>query len=168
MSEPNNDIYPNKVQDTLKILDQAGAEYQVKAFDAPGRTAIEAASLLQCPLEAIVKSLVFQIISNNELFMVLVAGHNRADQQKLSGIIGEGVKPASAQDILDQTGYNVGAVTPFALGLDAKIVMDADLLVNDIVWASAGAEHIFFGTDPDLLFRLINGTVLGLKTIRRK
>ena len=167
MSEQDHGIYPNIVQDNLKILEVAGIGYQVKIFEAPGRTAIEAASLLECSLGAIVKSLVFQIDSSGEMFMVLVAGHNRADQDKLSAIIGKEVKPARAQEILDQTGYHVGAVTPFALGVEAKVVMDADLLLNDVVWASAGAKHIFFSIDPNLLLKLIYGTVLNLKTLRR-
>jgi prolyl-tRNA editing enzyme YbaK/EbsC (Cys-tRNA(Pro) deacylase) len=168
LSDPGHIIYPKKVQVTLKALEQARIVYQVKAFDAPGRTAVEAASLLECALSAIVKSLVFKTVSNDELFMVLMAGHNRADLDKLSGIIGEDVRPASAQEILNQTGYHIGAVTPFALGMDAKVIMDADLLLNDVVWASAGAEHIFIGIDPNLLHKLNNSTVLGLKANRRK
>lgn len=144
----NADPYPPEVQSILDILTENAIPFTVRVFDSPARQASQAAELVGCPLGAIVKSLVFEQVASGDLLMVLVSGKNRADLQTLQNITGGIVKPASPETVLAETGFTVGAVPPLGLQGNHQSVMDADLLVFEQVWASAGAVNILMRISP--------------------
>lgn len=119
--------------------------------------------MIGCPLGAIVKSLVFQLETTEELIMVLVSGQNHVDTHHLSKQIMACVQPAKPATILTKTGYPVGAVPPLALNNSQPVYMDADLLQYDQVWASAGAKHIVVGFTPADLQSITCARVESLK-----
>lgn len=151
MTDRDFSQYPPGVQVVLNVLDKNGIPFDLRVFDSPARQASQAAALINSPLGAIVKSLVFQEETSCKLIMVLVSGQNRADPQALSKLTGEKVRPAQPEVILAETGYPVGSVPPLGLQGEHLVVMDADLLGFEQVWASAGAEHILFGLTPKAL-----------------
>jgi Cys-tRNA(Pro) deacylase len=163
MNSSNAGSYPPGVQVILNIFTESAIPFTVRVFDSPARQASQAAALIGCPLGAIVKSLVFEQVTSGELMMVLVSGINRADLQALHKITGEKVKPAHPETVLAETGYPVGAVPPMGLQGNQLVVMDADLLLFEQVWASAGAEHILMGISPGDLQRFVNGQIYTIK-----
>ncbi len=130
------------MQSVLQVLIENDVPYELRIFDTPAHQASQAADLLGCPLAAIVKSLVFQKQATGELLMVLVSGKNRADSQKLNQVVGEEVQPAKPKTVLAMTGYPVGAVPPIGVKGVAPVIMDADLMLYEHVWASAGSCNI--------------------------
>ncbi len=157
--------FPREVQPILSLLEEKGIKYQLRIFKEPAHHASEAADLLGCPLGAVVKSLVFQKNSTGEAFLVLVSGENRVDLEKLSAYVGEGVHPASPQDVKQQTGYPVGAVPPFGLAGAFPVYIDEDLHGYDLVWSSAGAVNILLGIAPGDLKELSGGQIENIKEI---
>jgi len=157
------DQYPPGVQSVLQILIENDVPYELRIFDTPARQASQAADLLGCPLGAIVKSLVFQKQASGELLLVLVSGKNRADTKILNQVVDEEVQPAKPKTVLDLTGYPVGAVPPIGvIGAD-MVVMDADLLQYEHVWASAGSDNILMKVNSQNLLIITNGLVETLK-----
>lgn len=156
MNDSRAGSYPLGVQSVLNILTENGIPFEVWVFDSPARHASQAAELVGCPLGAIVKSLVFEQVTSGDLLMVLVSGKNRADLHALHNLTGEKVKPARPETVLTETGYPVGAVPPIGLRGNHLVVMDADLLLFEQVWASAGAENILMRISPSDLLKLGN------------
>lgn len=163
MTENNATTYPPSVQKVLAAADAAGITVNVRHFDSPGKTAAQAADLLECPLGAIVKSLIFQMKESEEMILVLVSGGNRADPALLADLFGELVKPASPADVLAWSGFKVGAVPPFGFEEEFPVLMDADLMSYDRVWASGGSDFDLMGLTPSALWAASGAEVMELK-----
>jgi Cys-tRNA(Pro) deacylase len=155
--------YPPGVQDVLNILVENHIPIEIQVFDTPARQASQAAALIGCSLAAIVKSLVFEKQTTGDILFVLVSGQNRADLEILSQIIGDRVRPAQPATVLEKTGYPVGAVPPIGVKGAVQVIMDADLMRHDHVWASAGAENILIKFDPVDLLNLSKGKIETIK-----
>ena len=146
--------YPKNVRSVLTILEDHDVDFQISAFDQPAHRADQAAELLNCPLGAIVKSLVFETVEDQMIFIVLVSGTNRADYDILEEIFGKPVRAAQPDVVLEKTGYPVGAVPPIGLQHVYTVIMDADLLRYERVWASAGSAHVLMGLSSKALQQL--------------
>jgi len=144
-------------------MEAAGVAYDLVIFESSAHKATQAAELLRCPLGAIVKSLVFRGGITGKLVLVLVSGENRADPRRLTAIFGEPVQPAKPGDVLAEAGYSVGAVPPFALAGDFPVLIDADIMAQDQVWAAAGSAHVLFVIRPVDLVSLSGGQSVELK-----
>ena len=165
MTHTGNEQYPPGVQDVLDILVENHIPFEVRVFDTPARQASQAAALIGCTLGAIVKSLVFEKQTSGGILLVLVSGKNRADLDILSEMIGDRVKPAQPATVLEITGYPIGAVPPIGIKETFQVIVDADLLLHEQVWASAGAENILVRFDPIDLLSLSKGKI---KIIKQK
>jgi Cys-tRNA(Pro) deacylase len=155
--------YPPGVQEVLNILVENHIPTEVRVFDTPARQASQAAALIGCTLGAIVKSLVFEKQTSSDILLVLVSGVNRADLDVVSQIVGDRVQPAQPATVLEKTGYPVGAVPPIGVKETIPVIMDADLMLHDRVWASAGAENILVRFDPVDLLSLTKGKIKIIK-----
>lgn len=156
---------PQEVHQVLSLLDQNQIVYQLRSFEQPAHHAGEAADLLDCPLGAVVKSLVFQKVSKGGILLVLVSGENRVDMDVLRALVGESVRPAHLADVEKKTGYPVGAVPPFGMAGEFPVFVDEDLMGHDVVWSSAGAVNILLGIAPEDLKHLSGGLIERLKEI---
>ena len=130
----------------------AGLEPVIQNLAKDTRTAIEAASVLGCELEQIVKSLVF--VCGEIFLLVLTAGSNKVDEGKLSKIMGELTKRASPTQVREATGYAIGGVPPIGHTKKLKCLFDPLLLANETVYGAAGT--------PSSVFAILSSTLLGL------
>lgn len=158
-----NNKYTRGVENVLAILKEGDIDMQICSFESPAHHAREAAEMLDCPLGAVVKSLVFQNSKNQKVVLVLVSGENRADTHKLARILGYNVRPAKPGDVQDLTGYSVGSVPPVGLKGDCPVIIDSDLVSYDFVWAAAGSARDLFRINPQDLQTLTKGKVVDLK-----
>ena len=163
MNKIDADHYPPNVLAVVKVLVENEIPYELRAFDAPARQASQAAGLVDCPLGAIVKSLVFEKTATGELMLVLVSGQNRADEHKLSTLVGEPVQPAKPEKVLAETGFVVGAVPPCGLDGIVETIIDADLMPYQNIWASAGAINTLMRIQPVDLYKLTGGRIEDIK-----
>ena len=145
------------VRRVAEALSAAGSEAQVIELAATARTAEDAAASLDCPLGAIVKSLVFTI--GNDPVMALVAGDRRCDTKALARELGrtETVKRADADTVRDATGFAIGGVAPVGHATKIPIVIDDSLRRFDPVFAAAGHPHCVFAINVDDLVRVSGG-----------
>jgi prolyl-tRNA editing enzyme YbaK/EbsC (Cys-tRNA(Pro) deacylase) len=123
----------------------------VRELDASTRTAPEAAAAVGCELGAIVKSLVFRGAESGEAVLVLVAGDNRADEERVAAVVGEPVGRADADFVRAATGYAIGGVAPVGHPAPLRTVLDEDLMRFAEVWAAAGTPRAVFGVAPGAL-----------------
>lgn len=162
---PANDEFTDGVLRVLEILDSYNCEYQLRTFDEPAHHAKEAADLLGCSIGAVVKSLIFASMDQENFVLVLVSGQNRADKKKLVEIIGQQISPARPDKVHAFTGYPVGAVPPFGKNFDFPVIIDQDLMAYPSLWASAGSPHILVNFKSGILQEITGGQICDIKEI---
>ncbi|MFC5501591.1 YbaK/EbsC family protein [Lysinimonas soli] len=142
----------------LDAVGPLGISPQVREFDESTHTAADAAAAIGCPVEAIVKSLVFE--ADGEPLLVLASGPNRVDTGALGARLGVAIGKADANRVKAASGYSIGGVPPLGLLTPMRTVCDETLLTLSTVWAAAGSATAVFAIDPAELVRLSGAEVL--------
>ncbi len=91
--------------------------------------------------------------------MVIASGINRVDEKKINGLIGSPIRKADADFVRQQTGYVIGGVPPMGHAHLIRILIDADLMQYDEIWAAAGTPFAVFQLTPAQLVEMTAGTV---------
>ena len=131
----------------------------VREFPAGTRTAAQAAAAVGCEVGAIVKALVF---AAERPLLALVAGANRADEDRLAAEAGGPVRRASPDYVREHTGYAIGGVSPVGHPAPLPTLVDEDLLRHPVVWAAAGTPRCVFPIAPARLVEITGGRVVRL------
>jgi prolyl-tRNA editing enzyme YbaK/EbsC (Cys-tRNA(Pro) deacylase) len=121
-----------------KRLRERGLEVDVQVLPDSTRTAADAAKAADCEIGQIVNSLVFVV--DDAPTMCLCAGDNRVDTAKL----GIDVRPATADEVREATGFAIGGVPPLGHDRPLRTVVDESLLRFDTVWCAGGTPRTVF------------------------
>ena len=126
-----------------KIIKKFDENLNVSLLQTSARTALEAASSLNCDVGAIVKSLLFKTDDNYALF--LIAGDKKASLKKIKkNIKFSDVSMASADEVKSITGYSIGGVSPVGHIKNIDIYIDKSLERFDFLFAAAGHPNCIF------------------------
>jgi Cys-tRNA(Pro)/Cys-tRNA(Cys) deacylase len=110
--------------------------FKLHEFKEDVKTAVRAGK--QVPFEKIVKSLVF-IDSNNKPFVAILKASKKVVFKKLKKVLNvKDVRLAKPEEVLEYSGYEVGAVPPCHWKNIQKVVMDLDTSRMDVVYAGGG------------------------------
>ena len=129
-----------RVEKTIKKFDE---NLGVSVLKTSARTALEAASSLNCDVGAIVKSLLFK--TDNKYALFLIAGDKKASLKKIKkNIKFSDVSMASADEVKSITGYSIGGVSPVGHIKNIDIYIDKSLERFDFLFAAAGHPNCIF------------------------
>ena len=99
------------------------------------------------------KTLVF--VCDGEYVLALVPGDRRADERKVAAEMGASqVRVARADEVLDATGFEPGAVAPFPRRDVIAVLLERTLLQHEAVWIGAGSHMHLATLAPSDLQRL--------------
>jgi prolyl-tRNA editing enzyme YbaK/EbsC (Cys-tRNA(Pro) deacylase) len=126
------------------------------------RTAQEAAAACGCGVAQIVKSLLFCGAESGKSYLFLVSGANRVDEKAARQMLGEALKRPDADAVRATTGFAIGGVPPFGHATPSPVLIDADLLGFDMVFAAAGHPNAIFPIDPKALASATGASVVKL------
>ena len=114
-------------------LDLLGIPYHIFVHDQAPDSLEEAARQRNQLPEQVIRSILFKQ-HNADFFMVLMAGPGQISWQKLrSALRVSRISMASEEQVLEVTGYKVGAVSPFGLARSVRILADDSVFrVEDI------------------------------------
>ena len=155
MENPAWETAAARVKEALAHL---GSAARVIVTDGSARTATEAARTLGCDVGAIGNSLVF--MADGFPLLVLTSGAHRVDTAALAQRLDkQKIKRASAEQVYEATGQQVGGVAPVGHPAPVETVIDRDLGGYPDVWVAAGTPYSVFRTDLDELVRLTGGAV---------
>ncbi len=88
--------------------------------------------------EQVVRSLLFRL-AQGEYLMALVAGPRQVDWKALRRVVGQSrLTTASADEVRSVTGYEIGAVSPFALPQPVRVLLDESVLRETEVSIGSG------------------------------
>ena len=126
-----------------KIIKEFDENLSVSVLKTSARTALEAATSLNCDVGAIVKSLLFK--TDNKYALFLVAGDKKASLKKIKkNIKFSDVSMASADEVKSITGYSIGGVSPIGHIKNIDIYIDKSLERFDFLFAAAGHPNCIF------------------------
>jgi prolyl-tRNA editing enzyme YbaK/EbsC (Cys-tRNA(Pro) deacylase) len=145
-------------------LAAAGLEANlVRELPADTSTAETAAQAVGAPQGSIVKSLIFLV--DGQPVLVLVAGDRRADVKRLRAELGlskRRLRIALPDEVLAQTGFEVGGVPPVGHHTPLRTLVDRSLGRFETVWAAAGNAHAVFPIAYRQLVDITGGEVMDL------
>ncbi len=154
----DNTKLPDTVQRVAGLLAALGHDKPVTMLPATGKTSAEAAAGLGCSVAEIAKSIVFRRLSDDAPVMVVASGANRVDEQKVAAIVGE-LGKADPKFIKERIGYAIGGVCPIGHVQKTVMLIDADLLKLNSLWAAAGHPHAVFNLTPQQLLAMTGAPV---------
>lgn len=142
----------SSVERVRAALLAAGHPDTIAAFPEGTRSAADAAAAVGCDVAQIAKSIVFR--AGSRAVLVIASGANRVDMAKVAAAIGQPVKRAEGGWVRDTTGFAIGGVSPVGHIAPPIVLLDADLLALDPLWAAAGSPQHVFRTSPAELLRI--------------
>ena len=139
----------------------AGHPDTIVAFPDGTRTAADAAAAVGCTVAQIAKSIVFR--AGERAAVIVASGANRVDPVRAATALGPKLVRADADWVRLTTGFAIGGVAPVGHLVSPLMLLDADLLALDPIWAAAGSpRHVFRTTAADLL-RMTGAKVAAIK-----
>ena len=145
--------WPEPVERVADFLRQAGAEARIEEFEEETPTAADAARAAGCSPEQIVKSVV--VVADGAPVLALVPGDRRLNVRKVARAVGaRKARIASADEVVEATGFVPGAVAPFPLPRVQRAFCEQSLLSQPLVWVGAGSTRHLASLAPRELVRL--------------
>ena len=139
-----------------KIIKGFDPKQEIIVLNTSARTALEAASSLNCEVGAIVKSLLFRTESNFTL--CLISGDKKASLNKIKKTLRiKDASMASAETVKNITGFSIGGVSPIGHLNKIDILIDKSLMRFDTLYAAAGHPNCVFKTNFEDLKKITNG-----------
>jgi Cys-tRNA(Pro) deacylase len=129
---------------------------QIIVLEDNTSTAALAAQALGTEVGQIAKSILFKTKKEGYL-MVVSAGDVRLDSKAIKETVGEKVRMANPEEVLEITGFNIGGVCPFALRQEVPVYLDESLKRYEIVYAAAGTAHTALPISYQELMRITAG-----------
>jgi Cys-tRNA(Pro)/Cys-tRNA(Cys) deacylase len=128
----------------------------------PMTTARAAADLLKLPVGNIFKSLVLIDAKNSPLIVVLPGGA-RLDQKALARLVGtKKLKFASAEVVLEVTGYPPGGTPPLGHKTALPVYVDEKIMAYEFGYGGGGHPNWLLRIRPQELVRTTGATIATL------
>ena len=123
-------------------LEKLNIPHRVFRHERPVASFEQAASDRNQRPEQIVRSILFQV-RPGEFLMVLVAGPAQVDWKRLRQLMKRSrLRMATEEEVLEVTGYRIGAVSPFGLKNPVKILIDDSVLKEEEISLGSGMRGV--------------------------
>jgi prolyl-tRNA editing enzyme YbaK/EbsC (Cys-tRNA(Pro) deacylase) len=124
-----------------QALEAMGVSHRLHLHATPVRSLEQAARERGLAPGQIVRSLVFRL-EDGGFILMLVAGPAQVSWPRLRRLLGVSrITTATPEEVLDVTGFEPGAVSPYGLRREIRILADRSLLAHDTLSIGAGIRH---------------------------
>ena len=159
----NNPQRPTRLENILKYHN---LHKSLKTVDGLIQKPDDAAERLGCKESQVIRSIVFDSLIIKEPIIVLLAGTNRVDLERVGDKTQIIAFPTSMETILEWTGYPIGAMPPFGHKELFLTLIDPEIMTHRKVWASAGSANTYFSIDPVALHKITGGLIMDITDMR--
>ena len=158
-------MWPAPVERVAAYLRAGAVDATVQEFPDGTSTVAAAATALGVDPSLIVKSLVF--VCDGEAVFALVPGDRRGDEGKVAAVAGTNeARLANAEEVLQATGFEPGAVAPFPQRAITLTLVDHLLLRHERVWVGGGSTVHMVGLSAADLVRLTQAQTADISASR--
>ena len=138
-----------------EALSQLNVPHRIFRHPGPVRSLEQAAEERGQLPGQVVRSLLFRI-SAGQFVMVLIAGSQQVDWRALRNQLNESrLTTASREEVLQVTGYELGAVAPFGLPQPVSILIDESVLIPEELSIGSGIRGVTIILKRDDLLRAL-------------
>ncbi|MBS7648392.1 YbaK/EbsC family protein [Candidatus Bathyarchaeota archaeon] len=136
------------------FLEATGVDVRFFRFTEHTTTVDAASRQLGVSRERIIKSLLF-ICHDGSPVLAIVTGDRKVDERRLATICGtKRVRRATAYEVKQFTGYEVGAVPPVCHRIKLRTIMDRRVFDYDRVIGGGGEVNVLMEINPNDVKRL--------------
>jgi Cys-tRNA(Pro)/Cys-tRNA(Cys) deacylase len=136
-------------------LDELGVPHRIFRHSGSVRSLEQAAQERGHRPEQVVRSILFRL-DENEFLMALVAGPAQISWKALRQYLNRSrISMASPEEVLEVTGYPIGAVSPFGLPGPLRILVDTSLFAEDELSIGSGVRGVAVILQKDDLLRAL-------------
>jgi Cys-tRNA(Pro) deacylase len=144
-----------------QALDRLGVPYRVFEHAAPVNSLEEAAVQRGQKPEQVVRSILFRCCEDT-FIMVLMAGPGQISWKKVRAALGVSrVTMATEEEVLAQTGFVRGAVTPLGLPHPMRILADASVFRPEEISLGSGVRGVAIILMPGQLKQALGDIEVG-------
>lgn len=132
-------------------------------LDALTPTVEAAAQAVGTEPDNIVKSILFLV--GAEPVLAITCGQAYVERRQIAALYGVGrkkVKLATADEVLRESGYTVGAMPPFGHRQPLPTLIDRRVLERNEVYAGGGSDGTLLRIPPQVILRVTQARVLDL------
>lgn len=142
----------------LRILDEKNVRYNSFEFEESVHTVDQAVEATESSYDQVIKNVVLKGKSGS-YFIVTVRGGDRLDFKKFEEIVGEKVRMAKPDEVLENIGYPVGGVPSFGIE-DVKYFIDEYVMNQEMIYTSGGDDRSLIGIAPDDMVKLSTAEIV--------
>jgi prolyl-tRNA editing enzyme YbaK/EbsC (Cys-tRNA(Pro) deacylase) len=158
-------MVPDKlgVDDLRAFLQSRNIAAEIVRLDVPTPTVESAALAVGTEVDQIIKSILF--IADEHPVLAIACGLSNIQQRAIAELYGIGkkrVKLATAEVVLEISGYEVGAMPPFGHRQPLDTLVDRRVLNYSDAYAGGGAENALLHLNPQDIMRVTGAQVLDL------
>ena len=125
-----------------QYLDDFGVPHRIFRHPGPISSLEQAAEERGQEPEQVVRSILFRV-SKGQYAMVLMAGPSQIDWKKLRNYFGlSRLTTAKREEVLQVTGYELGAVAPFGIPEGVRILVDQSVLRQKEISIGSGVRGV--------------------------
>ncbi len=151
------------VDDLARYLEGKGIPAEIREFDKPVETVRQASEITGVHHRRIIKSLVV-MDGEGRAHICIIPGDQRLSLAKVKGALGvERVKLASDEEILRETGYDVGAVPPVGHLKRLRVLMDPSVQRWETVVGGGGSTTALIEISPQEILRATQAEVVDIR-----
>lgn len=142
-----------------EYLTQKNIPFRVFRHPGPIHSLEQAAAERQQSPEQVVRSILFRI-GQGDYLMVLMAGPSQVSWPALRSYLGlSRLTMASKEEVLQVTGYETGAVSPFGLPAPLRILVDKGVLAQQEISIGSGERGTTVIMKTEDMLRALEGGV---------
>lgn len=145
-----------EVERIKAMLAEANVNFEVIEHE-PVRTSEDAARIRNAPLKAGIKAIVVKQRDTQNFYVADIPADKKVDFKKLEKIIGcNSLTMASPQEVLEETGCEVGGVPPLGHKNQLTIYVDRNVFENDFNEFNAGLTTVSVRINSNELEKVFN------------
>lgn len=151
-------------KDLKSFIHQNHLQAELIVLSVPTPSVEAAAEAVGVDTSRIIKSLLFWVGTNPVL--VIASGLTPVDRRLLARHFGIGrkkVKLMPASDVVEMSGYPIGAVPPYGHSREIMTLMDERILLEKEVFAGGGAENTLMRVTPTEIRQVTQAALLDLQ-----
>jgi len=149
--------------DLITYMRAHGIEGEILRLNVPTPTVETAAQAVGARVEQIIKSILFLV--DEQPVLAIACGTANIGRRAIADLYGVGkkrIKLASAEMVLEVSGFEVGAMPPFGHQRALPTLIDQRVLDEPEAYAGGGAENALLRLNPGDIVRVSGAKVLDL------
>ena len=126
------------------------------------RSAAGVAAVLGLDIAKIAKVIVF-LADDEKPLMAVIHGNTKVDQQKLKKVVdAKKLRLATPEQIVELTGYLIGATPPVALAKEMQVYIDLHTMREEVLYIGGGELNYILKIRSYDLVRIVEGDIVDI------